>query len=334
MAAVGEAQSHGARLRAACSAVGISARTVERWRKEPGGTDGRRGPRHQPANALTSFEVAKMAAIMTSAENAGRTPKQLVPHLADQGVYLASESTLYRLQQRLGLRRPRRSPSRTQVTRASTVHQATGPNKVWSWDITYLPTPVRGSYLYLYLVVDVWSRRIVGWTIEDRESAEHAAAFITQIAERTRVDLRGLVLHSDNGTPMRGSTMVATMQWLGIVPSFSRPHVSNDNPYSEALFRTLKCTPAYQRLPFPSLDGARRWVTSFVAWYNGVHRHSAIRFVTPDERHFGLEPSVLEHRRAVYERARRKHPERWTGSTRNWTPIGMVVLNPQRASAA
>jgi transposase InsO family protein len=329
LTAVAESQAQGARLRAACAAVGLSARTLERWRSDPGAEDGRHGPNHRPANALSDLEQARAAAVMTSPEYAGLSPKQLVPELADQGVYLASESTLYRIRQRLGFGARRRLVMPTHATRASAVHRATGPNQVWSWDITYLPTAVRGCFLYLYLIVDVWSRRVVGWEVCERESAENAAALIRRTCEQGGVDPKGLVLHSDNGKPMRGNTMVATLQWLGIVPSFSRPHVCNDNPYSEALFRTLKHTPVYPRLPFASLEAAQRWVQSFVSWYNGEHRHSAIRFVTPDQRHFGLEQDILARRNAVYERACRRHPERWSGATRNWNPVGLVVLNPE-----
>src|SRR5262249_17219832 len=138
---------------------------------------------------------------------------------------------------------------------------------------------------------------------------------------------------SDNGTPMRGATMMATLQWLGIIPSFSRPHVSNDNPYSEALFRTLKHTPAYPRLPFASVEAAQSWVARFVGWYNSDHRQSGIRYAPPDERHFGREAEVLARRRLVYERARRRRPERWSGPTKNWNPVGAVTLNPEPDAA-
>lgn len=161
------------------------------------------------------------------------SPKQLVPRLADEGVYLASESTLYRLQRRLGFRSCRHAMSRTDITRGSTVHRAIKPNQVWSWDITWLPTHVRGVYLHLYLVMDVWSRKIVGWRIADTSSAHIASRLIAKSCREGEVDPRGLVLHSDNGKPMRASTMITTLQWLGVIPSFSRPHVSDDNPYSE-----------------------------------------------------------------------------------------------------
>jgi putative transposase len=330
LAAIAEAQSSGARLAEACRIVGRSARTIERWRGNPDGDDGRCGPRRRPQNALTPVEEAQVVNVLTSSRFAGLSPKQLVPQLADEGLYLASESTMYRIQRRHRLRKSKPVTTRTHVTRACTVHRATAPNQVWSWDITWLPTTVRGVYLHLYLVMDVWSRRIVGWRVAQCESADTAAELITQTCRDGGVDPRGLVLHSDNGTPMRGSTMVSTLQWLGIVPSFSRPHVSDDNPYSEALFRTLKHTPAYPRLPFADLACAQRWVARFVAWYNGEHRHSSIRYVTPNERHQGVEARVLALRHELYERARQSNPERWSRTSRNWQPIGAVTLNPER----
>lgn len=329
-----EAQASGAPLGPACGVLGISVRTIDRWRADPEAGDRRYGPCRRPSNALSPAEEAQIVTLLTSARYAGLSPKQLVPQLADEGLYLASESTMYRVQRRHGLRATRRVAARTQGTRASTVHQATGPNQVWSWDITWLPTTVRGSYLYLYLIMDVWSRRIVGWHIAEREAADIAAALISQSCTEGNVNPRGLVLHSDNGTPMRGSSMIATLQWLGVIPSFSRPHVSDDNPYSEALFRTLKHTPAYPRLPFADLSTANRWVARFVDWYNGTHRHSAIRYVTPDQRHHGREPAVLARRHELYERMRRANPERWSGATRNWLPVGSVVLNPERPPLA
>lgn len=327
-AAVAEAQQSGARLRTACAVLGLSARTVERWRHRPGGADRRQGPCRRPGNALTPAEEAHVLAVMASARYGHLSPKQLVPRLADEGVYLASESTMYRLQRRVSGGRPRRRMPRTHVTRAAVLHRATGPNQVWSWDITYLPTLIHGRFLHLYLVVDVWSRRIVGAAVHAGERSRHAAALVRHGCEASDVDLHGLVLHSDNGAPMRGSTMLATLQWLGIVPSFSRPHVCNDNPYSEALFRTLKTTPAYPRTPFAGLDATRRWVARFVAWYNRDHRHNAIRFVTPAERHSGADVAILARRHMVYARARRQRPERWARHTRNWEPVQDVVLNP------
>jgi putative transposase len=329
LAALNDAQIAGARLGAVCQVIGVSARTIQRWKRHPDGDDRRCGPRHRPGNALSAREETQVLALITSAEYSHLSPKQLVPRLADDGRYLASESTMYRLRRRVGLSARRPPVLRTEVTRATSVHHAVRSNQVWSWDITYLPTVTRGRFLRLYLVMDVWSRRIVGWEVHDDELAERAATLIHRICAESGVDPTGLVLHSDNGKPMRGNTMIATLQWLGIVPSFSRPHVCNDNPYSEALFRTLKHTPAYPRLPFASRDAARQWVARFVAWYNTEHRHSAIRYVTPDQRHSGTDVAILARRRVLYERARRRTPGRWSSKIRDWTPVATVVLNPE-----
>lgn len=336
LAAVLEAQTAGARLVTASPFAGVSARTVQRWRRSPDGDDGRRGPVRRPPNALTTSEEVQVVQLLTSDRFRTVSPKQLVPLLADEGVYLASESTLYRIQRRHRLRQPERTTGRKLEARANRIHRATGINQVWSWDITWLPTVIRGRFLYLYLMMDVWSRRIVGWTIADKESSEIASALVKQACRDQGADPQGLVLHSDNGIPMRGSTMLATLRWLGIVPSFSRPHVSDDNPYSEALFRTMKHAgaPRYPRHPFASLADARAWIGRFVAWYNGEHRHSAIRYVTPDERHAGAEPTILARRREVYETARRTTPERWSRGIRDWSPVAVVELNPERRDEA
>jgi len=269
-------------------------------------------------------------AVVNSPEFRDASPKQIVPTLADRGVYLASESTIYRLLRARGLMR-HRGASRPPQARASRQHVARGPNQVWSWDITYLRSPVRGAFYYLYLVEDVWSRRIVAWAIHERESHELAAELIQRACrdERCRA---GLILHSDNGAPMKGATMLATLQRLGVVPSFSRPGVSDDNPFSEALFRTLKYCPRFPSKPFPGLIAARAWVDGFVGWYNTEHLHSAIRFTTPAARHSGRDVAQLLARHAVYQMARRRHPHRWSGPTRNWSRIETVVLNPDAST--
>jgi transposase InsO family protein len=206
---------------------------------------------------------------------------------------------------------------------------ATAPNQVWSWDITYLRSPVRGAFYYLYLVEDVWSRKVVGWAVHDREAHELAAQLIARTCREESIDAGSLVLHSDNGGPMKGATMLATLQRLGVVPSFSRPGVSDDNPFSEALFRTLKYRPGFPSKPFASLAVAQAWVAAFVRWYNTEHLHSAIRFVAPEDRHTGRDVAQLANRDAVYQQARVRFPERWSGATRNWSRITSVILHPE-----
>jgi transposase InsO family protein len=261
------------------------------------------------------------------------SPQQIVPQLADKGVYLASESTFYRiLREEDALHH--REPSRPRSATRPREHIATGPLEVWSWDITYLRSAVRGAFYYLYLIEDIWSRKIVGWAVHEEESMDLSARLIDETATRLGCDRSGLVLHSDNGGPMKGSTMLATLQRLGIVESFSRPHVSDDNPYSEALFRTLKYRPAYPRGAFASIAAARQWVEDFVAWYNTEHLHSAISFVTPEDRHTGEDQAILVRRREIYEAARKRKPERWSGKSRSWERVEVVKLNPEREKSA
>ena len=180
--------------------------------------------------------------------------------------------------------------------------------------------------------MDIFSRKIVGWEIHENELAEHAAQLIRKACWAEGITGKGLVLHADNGSPMKGATMLATLQKLGVVPSFSRPSVSNDNPYSESLFGTLKYTPAYPSQPFDSLDAARKWVLGFVCWYNESHRHSGIQFVTPAQRHRAEDEAILSQRERVYARAKARHPERWRGETRNWSRQETVWLNPDNPS--
>jgi putative transposase len=324
-----EAVRAGARRERACEVVGLTQRSVQRWTRADVGDDGRAGPRTRPANALTPAERANLLEVVNSPEYRDLPPKQVVPRLADAGRYVASESTIYRILRAEG-QDAHRGRTRPRTVRCVDAHVATAANQVWSWDITYLPSSIRGRFFYLYLVEDIWSRRIVGFEVHEEESMELSAALVITTCKAEGVDPRGLVLHSDNGGPMRGSTMLATLNHLGIVASFSRPSVSDDNPFIESLFRTLKYRPAYPYRPFETVEQARAWVADFVTWYNTEHRHSGIRFVTPNERHDGREDDVLAQRVRVYERARRKHPNRWSRGVRNWTPAPAVFLNPKR----
>jgi transposase InsO family protein len=244
---------------------------------------------------------------------------------------VGSESTIYRTLRAEGQMSHRQSSRPPRAgSRAPREHVATGPDQVWSWDITYLDSLVRGVYFYLYLILDVWSRKIVGAKVYAEESGEHAARLFQATCRELELDPEGLTLHQDNGSPMKAATFQATLQRLGVAASFSRPRVSNDNPYSEALFRTLKYRPEYPSCPFPSVEASQAWVDRFVAWYNTEHLHSAVRFVTPEDRHQGRDREILARRRRVYEKARHRHPERWSGSIRNWEPVRTVYLNPEK----
>ncbi len=248
-----------------------------------------------------------------------------MPILAENGVYIGSERTFYRVlkaEELLTHRSENNPPKKRYKPEEQT---ATGPDQVWSWNITYLLTEIKGKYYYLYLVEDIWSRAIRGWEIYEKESAEFASELITKICLRNNIS--NIVLHSDNGSPMKGATMLATLQRLGVVPSFSRPSVSNDNPYSESLFKTVKYVPGFPKT-FCSVDEAREWMNRFVHWYNNEHRHSGIKYVTPMQRHTGKDIELLIVRQETYVNARQKHPERWSKNTRNWEHIDKVKLNP------
>jgi transposase InsO family protein len=326
LALLDEAVAAGAQLDRACETLDLSARTVQRWRGRGGG-DLRCGPKREPANKLSEAERRQIVHIANSPAYRDLSPKQIVPQLADQGRYIASESSFYRVLHEHDLMH-HREPSRPPTACRPRERVATGPWQVASWDITYLKTNVAGMFYYLYMVVDVWSRKILGWAVHAEELMDHAAALIDGIAAGAGCELEGWVLHADNGGPMKGATMLATLQRLGVISSFSRPRVSDDNPFSEALFRTMKYRPAYPSNGFASLDQARAWVARFVAWYNTDHLHSGISYVTPHDRHAGHDVAILTQRRRVYERARRRHPSRWSRTPRAWNRTEVVRLNP------
>jgi putative transposase len=327
---IDEAVAAGARQSRACAEVGITERTLQRWRTS---RDDRRAQARPPSNRLSDEERQHVLQIVNSPEFCDLSPKQIVPILADRGVYVASESTLYRLMRAAKLLR-HRGASRPPTARRSREHVAEGPNQVWSWDITYLRSPIRGAFYYLYLVEDIWSRKVVSWEVHECESSELAGELIRRACAEEGIGRDTLVLHSDNGGPMKGSTMLATLQSLGVAPSFNRPSVSNDNPFSESLFKTCKYRPSFPSKPFASLDAARTWVQEFVRWYNTEHLHSGIRFVTPHARHSGAHRKQLATRHLVYQAARQRTPRRWSRATRDWSDIPQVKLNPAKQRAA
>jgi putative transposase len=356
LALIEEAVQSGAKRHKACTQIGLSARTEQRWRCASDGAGAQTaagsaaaasasasasvncaaGDRRTsvlrakvtPPNKLSPAECERAMQVLNSEEFKDVPPSQIVPRLADAGLYVASEASLYRLLRRAHQtthRRLERAPRQVNKPRAMV---ATQPDQIYCWDITYLPSCVRGMYFYLYLFVDLFSRKIVGWQVFERESAAHASALLQDICERQGISPEQLTVHSDNGGPMKGETMLAAMQRLGVAHSRSRPGVSNDNAYSESLFRTLKYRPQMPVTHFEDLSHARRWVTDLVRWYNHEHRHSKIRFVTPTQRHAGLDAPILKNRCAVYAAARQANPKRWSGPTRNWERIGEVHLNP------
>lgn len=326
---INEARCKGARLAESCQMAGISARTYQRWQKNGEiKSDGRpSAKRPNPMNKLTAEEVQRVLDICHQPEYASLPPGQIVPILADQGIYVASESSFYRILHEAGEQHHRGRSRKPQCSHPPQSHCATGPNQVWSWDITWLSAPIRGMFFYLYIIMDVYSRKIVGWEVNSMESAELGADLVHKAVLCEGCMLDPPVLHADNGGPQKGFTMKAKLEALGITPSYSRPRVSNDNPYSESLFRTCKYRPEYPAKGFTSINEARQWVSFFVRWYNGEHRHSAIRYVTPCQRHKGTDIEILASRHRLYQKAKELKRERWGGSTRNWDPITEVWLN-------
>ena len=328
-----EAAAAGCRLRCACTELDICIRTFQRWVRD--GDDGvvadRRttNVRPTPGNKLSEEERSQILVVANSEQFASLPPSQIVPTLTDQGMYLASESSFYRVLKE-AKQQNHRGRAKKPTKRVVTSHCAVAPNQVWSWDITWLPAEIRGRYYYWYMILDVFSRKIVAHEVHEAESAELASLLMRRASLSEGLAGRPLVLHSDIGSPMKGATMLATLENLGVAASFSRPRVSNDNPYAESLFRTCKYRPNYPSKPFGSVEEAQAWMHRFVRWYNEDHKHSGLKFVTPVQRHAGHAAAILAHRDQVYCQARNRNPRRWTKQTRNWQLQDEVWLNPER----
>ncbi|PFG54609.1 putative transposase [Marinobacter sp. LV10R520-4] len=326
-----EAVASGAARYKAADLMELSQRTLKRWRRTNGAVKEDQRPQAERVvqpHQLTHAEEAAILDTCNEREYQSLPPSQIVPRLADKGLYLASESSFYRVlkkyqqvNHRGRMKPPRKVPEPTSFT-------ATGPNQVWSWDISYCPSEVRGQHWYLYLIMDIYSRKIVAWEIHEAESGELAKKLIDRALLREKCWQNPPVLHSDNGAPMTSYTLKARLADLGMLMSHSRPRVSNDNPYSESLFKTLKYCPKWPAKGFRSLTAVREWMLLFEQAYNEEHLHSGINFVTPAQRHQGVDAELLAKREAVYERAKSLNPRRWSGDIRNWKVAGAVSLNP------
>jgi transposase InsO family protein len=331
------AHGSGARLHLACQIVGIDLRTLQRWKASDGLVAGDGRPlvvRATPDHALSPAERAAVLSAANEPRFADVPPARIVPALADEGIYLASESTFARVLRAHGQNAHRGRAKAPRAVRPPTTHIARAPREVWCWDMTYLPANVLGRWFYLYLILDLYSRKIVGWEVHASDDSDHAAHLVrrTALAEGVATLKTKPVLHGDNGATLKATTVLAMLNWLGVKPSYSRPRVSDDNAFSEALFRTAKYRPEFPAKGFADLEQARTWAAGFVRWYNHDHRHSGIRYVSPAQRHAGEDRTILAARHELYTRARALNPARWSGRTRNWSPIGAVTLNPERDS--
>lgn len=325
----------GARLRNACEVAQIDVRTLQRWKASDGLVTGDRRPqavRPIPAHALTPAERAEVLRVANEERFAAMPPARIVPMLADEGRYIASESSFARVLREHGQAEHRGRSQAPRPSRPPSTHVATGPGQVWCWDMTYLPAQVKGRWFYLYLILDLYSRKIIGWEVHETDGSDHAARLVqrTALAEGIAAKAQKPILHGDNGATLKATTVLAMLHWLGVKPSYSRPRVSDDNAFVESLFRTAKYRPEFPAHGFADEAAARAWAATFVHWHNVEHRHSGIRYVSPQQRHAGQDKAILTARHAVYLQARQRHPARWSGGTRDWSHIPAVTLNPER----
>ncbi|MCF7902743.1 MAG: IS3 family transposase [Candidatus Marinimicrobia bacterium] len=325
-----EAHASGAKYCKACEVVGISERTVQRWKQRACPPDRRKGSEKRVARKLTKEQKDEIEDVCSSPRYRDKNPHQIVPHLLNEGVYLASVSTIYRVLKERDLLH-HRSNRRVATKRSKPPErQPQCSNQVWCWGITWLAQRVKGLFYFAYVIMDIFDKSIVGWSVHESESDEHARALFEHVSQGQNIRFENL--HSDNGNPMKGVTLMALLESLKVSVSFSRPRVSNDNPFIESLFRTLKYHPGYP-LRFDTLEAARLWMADFVNWYNTVHLHSTIGYVTPLQMRNGEAVQIFEKRNQVMEEAKAKFPERW-GSRRQklWQGPEMVVLNPVPAA--
>lgn len=328
-----EAVRDGARLHKACAEAQIALRTYRRW-YQAGKLQSDQRPeasRPVPTNKLSDQEQDHILELCNRAIYADLPPTQIVPALMDQGIYVASESTFYRVLRKNGQLHHRGKARAPQRKTALSTHIANGPCEVWCWDITYCASQVRGQFFYLYMFMDIFSRKLVGYEVYEQESGAHAVSVLQRALLSEQCFNKPVVLHSDNGAPMKSQTLKIKLEELGVLPSYSRPRVSNDNAYAESVFRTLKYRPQWPSNGFKDLTQVRQWVERFVHWYNHEHKHSKIRFVTPQQRHASQDQQILDKRKEVLENAKQQNPSRWgRREVRNCTAVGAVFLNPDR----
>jgi putative transposase len=321
---IAKSRADGARQAPACTLAGIDPRTLQRWRK----SDGDQRPdaiRPAPSHALTEEERARIVEVANEPRFAETPPARIVPALADEGVYIASESSFHRVLHAHGQMNRRGRAGLPRRSRPPTTHIATRPGDVWCWDVTFLPAQIQGQWFYLYLILGLYSRKVVGFEVHPTDRADHAAhlAKRTALAEGLHAMTVKPVLHGDNGASLKATTVLAMLYWLGIKPSYSRPRVSDDNAFAEALFRTAKYRPEFPAKGFTDLDTARQWARRFVHWYNHEHRHSGIGYVIPAQRHAGRTARCWPA--ATNSTSRRDMPTRDAGAARpatgrRWVP--------------
>jgi len=288
----------------------------------------RKGSHKRVVRKLSPEDRKAIVTLCNSSEYRDLTPHQIVPLLLNEGCYLASASTFYRVLKERNMVHHR---SNTRVKRKMSKppeRQASKPNQVWCWDITWLPQMVLGLFFYAYVIIDIFDKSIVGWAIHDTESDSHSRDLFERVSIGQKICFESL--HSDNGGPMKGITLMALLAYLNVEVSFNRPRVSNDNPFIESLFRTIKYHVSYP-LRFKDIETARSWMADFVDWYNTCHLHSSIGYVTPQQMRSGEAQVIFARRNAAMALAKSDNPERWgSRKTKIWKSPEMVTLNPAK----
>ena len=331
-----EGQKKGASASAIADFLGICVRSLRRWghawAAHGFSKDGRKGSRRHVSHRLSHEERKRLIETINNQRFADLHPAQIVAILAEENDYVGSESTIYRIMRQEGLLNHRGRSRPPKGKRDAPVLEATGTYQVLAWDITLLPGAVKGQFYYLYMVMDVWSRRILGVEVHEQENGHLARAFFDRVCRDEGIcKSLATVLHSDNGAPMRSFTLAAKLSELGVTRSFSRPGVSNDNAFAESLFRTMKYHHSYPRKRFRDLLSVKTWVDGFVDWYNNEHRHSGIQYVTPNQRHYGEAEEICTRRQQTYEKAREMNPQRWSRHPRDWSQPRTVQINHPRS---
>jgi transposase InsO family protein len=334
-----EGINRGASAKAVANLFGLATRTLRRWglmiRAQGFSCDQRKGAPRHVAHRFSREERQTVLTTVNDPRFADLTPGQIVAILAEEGTYVGSESTIYRLMREEGLLNHRGRSRKPREPREPPMLEASGVHQVLAWDITLLPGSVKGQFFYLYMVMDVWSRRILGVEVHDCECGERANHFFDRVCRDEGISSgSATILHADNGAPMRSYTLAAKLAELGISLSFSRPRVSNDNAYVESWFRTMKYHQSYPLRRFRDLLSVRAWVDGFVDWYNTEHRHSGIKYVTPNQRHYGEADAICSIRQETYEQARQQHPRRWARPPRDWSQPQIVRVNHPRPQEA
>lgn len=314
-------------LKRACEALEVNRASLYRRRGRQVATSDERSPGPQPPLKLNALERQAVVDLIHSERFVDASPHTIYATLLDEGQYHCSVRTMYRiLEQESELKERRNLLKHPHYTKPELL--ATGPNQLWSWDITKLKGPVKWTYFYLYVILDVYIRYVVGWMVTSRESATLARKLIGETCAKKNVSPEQLTIHADRGSSMKSKAVALLMSDLGITKTHSRPHVSNDNPFSEAQFKTLKYRPGFPQR-FGSLEDSRAFCHPFFRWYNTEHRHCGIAFMTPEDIHYGRATQILETRSAVLSAAFEAHPKRFKGKRPTPKPLPKAVwINP------